>query len=338
MTNYAPVVLVTEPQFARGREVFSAADGLDVRVAPTAESDLADLVRKTGCRAVIVGTQPYTGKLYEALDHPEGALIARYGIGHDSIDKTLAARHRIVVTNTIGVLEISVAEHTLALIGALARHIPQLDADLRGHQFAQLTGQQLYGKTLVVIGFGAIGRRVCAMAHFGFGMRCVAVDIRSRENLEQREGRSLEQICATFGVEQYTTDTAKGCTQGDVLSLHLPANPATRGYVDATLLAHLKPGALLVNTSRGQVVDESALYDALAEGRLAGAALDVFAREPYRPAVDGKDLRALSNTVLTPHVASNTREASLGMARACLDNCRHFFAGHLHQLTRIDAG
>jgi lactate dehydrogenase-like 2-hydroxyacid dehydrogenase len=116
----------------------------------------------------------------------------------------------------------------------------------------------------------------------------------------------------------------------------LPANAGTQRFINAARLAWLKPAAMLINTARGAVLDEEALHDALAAGRLAGAALDVFENEPYRPVRPDKDLRQLDNVVLTPHIGSNTREANQRMAEACLANVRAFFAGRLDRLTRVD--
>ncbi|MBI5396778.1 MAG: hypothetical protein HZA91_15900, partial [Verrucomicrobia bacterium] len=254
-----------------------------------------------------------------------GALIARFGVGHDSINKPLARQHGILVTNTPGVLDVSVAEHALWLMGCLARKISRLEARLRAGEFAGLVGMEMRGKTLGILGFGAIGRRVAAIAHFGLGMKVIACDpVAAPENL------------AALGVERYTTDVEELFRKSDIVSVHLPANASTQRFINTARLAWLKPGAMLVNTARGAGLDEEALYDALATGRLAGAGLDVFEKEPYVPAHVSKDLRQLENVVLTPHIGSNTREANQRMAEACLANVRHFFAGQLDRLTRVN--
>ncbi len=123
--------------------------------------------------------------------------------------------------------------------------------------------------------------------------------------------------------------------ESDVISIHLPSNADTRHFINETRLSWMKPTAVLINTARGAVLDEAALYDALAARRLAGAALDVFEIEPYQPVAPGKDLRTLDNVVMTPHIGSNTREANRRMAEMCLENVRHFLAGELKQLTRV---
>jgi len=336
----AEVVLVTDLEYAKAEAFFQAQTDVAIVAAPFAEEPLAEAVRRHRARAVILGAKPYQGPLYEALGAvagPGGSILARFGVGHDGVDKALARQHRIVVTNTPGVLDASVAEHAMWLLGSLARHVARLDARTRAGQFAGETGVELAGRTLGVIGFGNIGRRVAAMAHFGFGMRVLAADSRSASQLEAAEGRPLEAILSAYGVDRYSTDCDAVLGEVDAVSIHLPATAATNRFVDARRLGLMKPTAVLVNTARGTVIDEAALYDALAAGQLAGAGLDVFAQEPYQPVAPDKDLRRLENVVLTPHVGSNTREANLRMAQSALTNVRHFLAGQMDRLARVDA-
>ena len=346
------IVLATEPEYEKGKETFRAAEGLEVQPAPEDEASLSQAALASDCRAVIVGGTQYLGPLYEALGRtgeagqkPKDvnasspaprAIIARFGVGHDGVDKAKARRHRVIVANTPGVLNVSVAEHVLWLIGALARRIPAFDARLRAGRFDALPGDEISGKALGVIGFGAIGRCVARMAHRAFGMRILAVDCRTGADLERSEGRPMDEIQSAYGLEVYTDDAHRVLRQADVVSLHLPATDETRHFINADRLALMKPGAFLVNTARGAVLDEMALYDALTGGRLAGAALDVFETEPYRPVAPDKDLRTLDNVVLTPHVSSNTRESNRRMARACLENIANFFAGRLEKVTRVE--
>lgn len=331
-------ILVTEPEYRKGEDVFTAA--ADVQVAPVAADEvaLAAAVRTHQCRAVIVGVHPYRQELYEALAEVAGegpALIARFGVGHDSIDKQQAAARNIWVANTPGVLDQSVAEHTLWLMGALARHLASADTALRAGTFRGAPGIELGGKLLGILGCGPIGRRVAAIAHFGLGMRVLAVGRRSAERLEQDLGLPRSEIMARWGLDDYTIDSDRVFHEADVVSIHLPALPETRNYVDAQRLAQMRPTALLINTARGSIVDEGALFDALAADRLAGAALDVYPQEPYVPVEPAKDLRRLANVVLTPHIGSNTREANDRMAAASLANVLHFLARRYDALTLV---
>lgn len=332
------IVFVTESEFRKGESLFRACSDFDLRPAPVAETELASLVTQHGARAVVLGIGRYVGPLYEALAKvagDRGALMARFGVGHDGIDKTLARERRIVVTNTPGVLDASVAELTIWLMGALARNVAALDFDFREGRFASRVGNELFGKRLAVLGLGPIGRRVAAIAHLGFGMRVAAVDLRPLAAIEQQEGRSTREFLAAMNLEHYTNDPDELLPEADVVTLHMPANPATRHFIHADRLSRMKPSAILINTARGSLVDEMALYDALAVGRLAGAALDVFEAEPYLPVQADKDLRRLPNVLLTPHIGSNTHAANHRMAEACVANLTHFFAGQRDQLTRV---
>ena len=332
-------VLVVESVFVKGERVFNQQTELDVVPVPEDEASLAQAVRSQACRAVIVGVEPYRGELYQALGETgdsQGAIISRFGVGHDSIDKQLARQHTIIVTNTPGVLDSSVAEHTLWMIGSLARHVGTCHSQMKMGQWQPQAGIEIRGRTLGIIGFGGIGRRVAEIAHFGFGMRVIAVGRASTQDLEMREGRSIDAIKREFGLDEYTSDVASMLSQVDVLSIHLPAVEATKNFVDAAFLASLKPNCLLVNTARGSVLDEDALYDALSAKRLAGAALDVYQQEPYVPQSSGRDLRTLSNILLTPHIGSNTSAANEAMARASLANVSNFLQERIDQLTRVD--
>lgn len=336
----AEVILVTEKEYQKAEAVFQAVDDLQTEAVSGGEQQLAEAVVRRTARAVIVGVERYDGPLYEALGVAaagQGAIIARFGVGHDGIDKPRARQHGIVVTNTPGVLDISVAEHTIWLIGALARRVCRLESLFRAGEFASQSGMEVHGKTLGVVGFGAIGRRVAAMAHFGFGMRVAVADCLTAADLEKREQRPLDEILAAGGLSLYTDQLETVLRQADFVTLHVSATAQTKHLIDARRLGMMKPGAALINTSRGSVVDEAALYDALDGGHLGGAALDVFETEPYRPVAPEKDLRTLDCVVLTPHVGSNTVEANCRMARACLANIAQFHAGKLDDLTRVDS-
>jgi phosphoglycerate dehydrogenase-like enzyme len=321
-------VLVSELEYAKGRDVFQAAAELRVQPAPVDELELAAAVLAAGARAVIVGVMPYLGPLYEALAEVaagRGALIARFGVGHDSIDKRQAAARGITVTNTPGVLDQSVAEHTVWLMGCLAKNVARGDASLHAGQFQGMAGIELGGRTLGLVGCGPIGRRVARIAHHGLGM-CVLAAGR----------RSAAEIGDVDGVDRYTNEVDQVFREADVVSLHVPATAETRHFVDRRRLGLMRPSALLVNTARGVLVDERALFDALAGDVIGGAALDVFETEPYVPVAPDKDLRQLSNVVLTPHIGSNTREANRRMAEASLHCALEFLAGRADGLPRVN--
>ena len=302
------VVIVTEAEFEKARSVFAAAPDVHCVPAPAAEDRLASAISEHGARAVIVGVQPYRDALYAVL--PRGGVIARFGVGHDGIDKARATASGIFCTNTPGVLTESVAELTLLLLLAAARHLPDAAVRTARGEWGARAGTELRGKSLAVIGRGQIGTAVMRAASQGFGMQVVCA------------GRN--------------DDFAIAARDADFVSLHLPANAETRHFLNAETLAILPPHAWVMNTARGSLVDEVALYDALASGRLGGAALDVFEREPYVPADQARDLRILPNVILTPHIGSNSVEANARMASRALRNVRLVLSGNYRELDLLN--
>jgi phosphoglycerate dehydrogenase-like enzyme len=254
---------------------------------------------------------PYREKLYAVL--PRGALLARYGVGYDSVDTARATEAGVFCTNTPDVLQQSVAEITMFMIGAAARHLLPVAASTTAGEWAPRQGVELQGKTLAIIGCGEIGRAVARIAAAGFGMRVVGY--------RRRPGAALEHF------ERVSDDFAAVVSGADFVSLHIPGSPENHRFLNAERLALIPSHAWLVNTARGSVVDEAALYDALAAGRLRGAALDVFEREPYQPVDASKDLRTLPQAIMLPHVGSNTAEANARMAERALRNVRLAEAG-----------
>lgn len=306
-------VLVTESEFRKAEASFSSVAGFECLCAPDAEAGLAEAIRTMGARHVIVGPHPYSGSLYGTLER--GGVIARFGVGHDGIDKAKATASGLLCTNTPGVLNQSVAEHTMLLVAAAARGLIPASASMSRAVWDPVASEELQGKTLAIIGCGAIGRTVARIASVGYGMLVV--------------GCSRPDIPPPGALEHFrlvTNDFATAVRRADVVSLHLSARPTNVQFINRERLASLEKHAWLVNTARGSLVDEAALFSALVERRLAGAALDVFAHEPYTPVEGGGDLRSLPNVILTPHVGSNTVEANRRMAERAL-----------HNLTRAEA-
>lgn len=317
-------IVITELEYRKGREVFDASSFLCV-AAPEQEDSLAAVIRSHAARHAIVGVARYTGELYRAL--PPGGVLARFGLGHDGIDKDQATARGILCTNTPDVLIESVAEHTLALALAVSRRIAESAAAMRAGQWQPSIGTELAGKTLAVVGCGGIGRRVAQIAAFGFGMTVVGC---------ASTARPLSGLPAGHGFTRMARNFTEAVSGADYVSLHIPALPATRHFLDKTKLACMPPGAILINTARGSVIDEAALYDALAAGQLAAAALDVFAAEPYAPAEPARDLRRLPNVLMTPHISSSTHEANRRMAARALRNIRLAEEGRQDQMDLLN--
>ena len=255
------------------------------------EQELAEsfeLVAASGDADGVVVTPAVTvDAAYLDAAGPQLRIVANYAVGIDNVDLDAARERGVVVSNTPGVLTNATAEHAIALVLALLRRIGEGDRSLRrrdrwewGPDF--MVGESLEGKEVLVVGPGRIGRRVAELAA-AHG---------ARPTFAGRGDDLLPLLAAA-----------------DVVTVHCPLTPETRHLVDAAALEAMKPTAVLVNTARGQVVDEAALVAALRAGSIAGAALDVFEREP----AVSEELLAMENVVLTPHIASATRETRLAM-------------------------
>jgi phosphoglycerate dehydrogenase-like enzyme len=314
------LVLVTETEFKRAHSTFSSTPGVECRVVPAAEDALSEAVIEHKARAVVVGSSPYRGRIYAALG--PGGVLARFGVGYDNVDLAKATEAGVLCTNTPDVLQQSVAELTMTMIGAAARHVFALATAVQGGSWSPREGTELEGRTLALIGCGAIAQAVARIASAGFGMRVVGY---------ARSARPAPEHVAAV-----TTDFTEAVRGADFVSLHIPSSPENVRFLSRERLAQLDPGAWLVNTARGAVVDEAALFDALTGGRLAGAALDVFEREPYQPVDAAHDLRTLPNVILVPHIGSNTAAANRRMALRALRNARLGLEGDLAAMDVIN--
>lgn len=245
-------------------------------------------------------------------------LLANYGVGFNHIDVAACAAAGLTVTNTPDVLTDATAETAILLMLMTARRAGEGEREVRAGRWAgwrptHLMGTAVVGKTLGVLGFGRIGRAVAARARRGFDMPVV---YHSRT-------RAAPEVEAEIGAS-WRPSVEAVLAEADFVSLHMPGGAATRGLIGADRLTAMKPGAFLINTARGDVVDEAALAEALANGAIAGAGLDVYAGEPaVHPA-----LLRLDNVVLLPHLGSATRETREAMGLRVFENVAAFAAGH----------
>jgi D-3-phosphoglycerate dehydrogenase len=272
--------------------------------------DAVELARRIGNADVVVNIRAhahFTDGVLEAC--PSLRLISIWGTGTDNVDLDACRARGITVTNTPGVNAHAVAEHTMALMLAVARHIPALDRGVRDGTWPRGQIEQLEGKTIGIVGLGAIGRRVATLAR-AFGMRVLAWTATSDGGRAASVGAELTPLNDLLGASDFVT-------------LHLRLSPATENLLGAQRLALMKPSAYVINTARGGLVDRAALVDALAGKRIAGAALDVFHDEPL-PA--GDPLGALPNVVLTPHNAGMTREVIAAGLQMAVANVEAFVA------------
>jgi phosphoglycerate dehydrogenase-like enzyme len=307
----APVVLVTWPGFDpddghTGEQL--RRGGLEVRLAPKLghrrPEEMPTLLERAV--AAIVSTDPFDRSVFSAA--PDLRAIARVGVGTDSIDIAAATEAGVVVTTTPGANKQTCADHAVALILAVIRRILENDASVRAGEWdraGSLTPWDLHGKTVGIVGLGDIGRAVAERLR-GFGTTILATD----PALSRDDGFARVELDELLG-------------QADVVSLHVPLSESTRGMIGSRELALMEPTSILVNTSRGPLVDEAALLDALEHGRLRAAALDVFSDEPPRT----ERFTRLPNVVLSPHIAGLSDQSIRVMTRQATRNVLDVLAG-----------
>ena len=298
-------VLVTDALQDIGVETLRA-EGLAVDVIPSVSS--AELARRIAPYAglIVRSASRVTAEVIEAA--PALTVIGRAGAGLDNIDVEAASRRGIVCMNTPGGNTIAAAEHTMALLLALARRIPQAHAHLKDGKWERerFLGTEVYGKTLGVVGLGRIGSEVVRRAQ-AFGMTTIAFDPYLTTEVAQRLGVELVDLGALL-------------RRADFITVHVPLTKDTRGLIGAAELATTKPGVRLVNAARGGIIDEHALAAAIRAGRVAGAALDVFEAEPPW----GAPVLDLDSVVVTPHLGASTAEAQTAVAVAIAQQVADF--------------
>jgi D-3-phosphoglycerate dehydrogenase len=267
---------------------------------PLASAHLKTLL--PGVHGYIAGLDEIDREALETADHLK--VISRYGVGVDNVDLETACKKGIVITNTPGANSVSVAELALALILALLRHLPEAINATRRSEWPRLSGVSLEGKTVGVLGLGSIGKEL-ARRLAGFRCRVLAFDPYPDMEFANRYGVTY------LPMEELLQNS-------DIISLNLPLLPETRGLVNDEFLNKVKKGAYLVNTARGEVVDEDALLRALQSGKLRGAALDAFSQEPPN---QGNPLLVLPQVLVTPHMGAHADWATNNMGWMAMRDC-----------------
>lgn len=262
--------------------------GFDVKMGrglpTTPVSEVIENLR--GCAAVVAGGEPYTAEVFRAC--PDLKLVARFGVGYDAVDVPAATEHGVVACTTPGTNDWAVADHAMGLIIDLAHNMSLHDRTTRGGEWKVFPGVDVYRATLGIVGLGRIGKGVARRAR-GFDMRVIAYEPYPDRSFVAENGIELVGMDDVF-------------RQADFVTLHLPAMAETHKLVNAEKLSLMKSSAFLINTARGKLVDEDALYAAVRSGRIAGAGLDAWTSEP----LDTDRWYALDNVVVTPHCAPAT--------------------------------
>ena len=285
-------VLVSDKLAEEGLEVLRSAEGFDVQVkTDLSEDELCDIIGQFDGLVIRSGTK-VTAKVLEAAKSLK--VIGRAGIGVDNVDLAAASKAGVVVMNTPFGNAVTTAEHALSLLDALCRNIPQATASMKAGKWEKkkFQGREKWGKTLGIVGLGNIGKIVADRAR-GLHMKVIASD----PVISKDEADSIDVELVTFD---------ELLERADFVTIHAPLVPSTKHIFDAAAFDKMKKEALLVNAARGGIVDEDALVAALKEGKIAGAALDVFETEP--PPAD-HPIFALENAIATPHLGASTHEA-----------------------------
>jgi len=301
---------VTEPRLKQELEALVGEVIYNDTGRPLSSDEVKVLL--PGCDGYIAGLDAIDRSALQAADRLR--VIARYGVGIDNVDLPAAAEKGIVVTVTPGANSASVAELTIGLILSLARRIPEAVFATRMGEWPRLNGFSLEGKAVGLLGIGAIGKQV-ARRLGGFDCALLAYDPLPDEGFARQHAVELLPLNNLLG-------------RSDFVSLHLPLLPETRGLVNTAFIQKMKPGAFLINTSRGELIDEPALVYAIKNKRLRGAALDVFAHEP--PGADNLLLH-MPEVIVTPHCASHTDGATNAMGWMAFHDCLAVLRGEMPQ-------
>ena len=307
-----PKVLVTDTLAPQGLEIFERARGIDVEYSPSLSPGALESAIVDVHGLVIRSATKVTADVIAA--GRELRVIGRAGIGVDNVDVAAATQRGIVVMNTPGGNNITTAEHAVALIVSLARHIPQATASVKSGEWdkQQFVGMELYNRTLGVIGLGNIGRVVADRGR-GLGLKVIGHD-----------PFVTEHAAARLDVELVSFDEL--LERSDIITVHVPRTKETTGLLGSAAFDRVKPGVLVVNAARGGIVDEKALLEALEDGRVGGAALDVFVEEP--PSAD-HPLIHHPRVICTPHLGASTEQAQVNVSIAVAEQVRDYLLTEL---------
>lgn len=302
-----PTALRNSPGPYRDALTRAGLEVVDATVDEAKMTESALIGQLDGIDGVLAGMDPFTPAV---LDASKLRAIARMGVGYDAIDVPAATRLKIPVTITPGTNEHSVAEQTMALILGTYRGVASRDREVRGGVWKRKLLKRLAGRTLGLVGLGRIGKAVVPRA-LGMGLKVIAYDPLPDRSFADKHGvalRSLDELLAT----------------ADIVSLHLPCTKETTDLINAATLAKMKPGSVLINASRGGLIDEAALADALRSGHLFAAGLDVFKVEPLP--LDSP-LLSFDNVVVAPHMGGLDEESSEAMATLAAECLANLFRG-----------
>ncbi len=292
----------------RKAEEYAASLGIEYRWAPQLPFSEENVIRELqNADAGIIDIEPYGESVFSQVKDST-KLMVRFGVGFDKVDLKAASRNGIAIARTTGANTTAVAEMALTLMLTCRRRMNLYQARTRAGEWVKDIGNELIGSTVGIIGYGNIGRRLAKLLK-GFDCRILAYDPFPNEEAVKADGVEL------VALEEILT-------QSDAISIHVPYTKETHHMINRETLTLMKPTAVIVNTARGNIIDEDALYQALKSGQIAGAGVDVFAALSVE-----SPLLTLENAVLTPHVSSQTMESLWNIYKMAIDISADFFAG-----------
>lgn len=294
----------------RRAEEYAASLGIEYRWAPQLPFSEEAVIRELqNADAGIIDIEPYGEPIFSKVKD-SAKLLVRFGVGFDKVDLKAASKNGIAIARTTGANTTGVAEMALTLMLSCRRRINKYQERTKTGEWVKDIGNELIGGTVGIIGYGNIGRRLARLLK-GFDCKILAYDPFPNRQAAEADGVELVELERIF-------------RESDAISIHVPYTEQTHHMVNRETLAMMKPTAVIVNTARGNIIDEEALYEALKSGQIAGAGVDVFAKEPLP--VDSP-LLTLENAVLTPHVSSQTVESLWNIYKMAIDISADFFAG-----------
>ena len=294
----------------RRAKEYAASRGFSYLWAPQQPFDtekVAELLRQADCG--IIDVDPYGEEMFQRIG-PRPKLLVRFGVGYDKVDLAAATRHGIAVARTTGANTQGVAELALAMILASRRRLRPFYWQVARGEWKKTVVHETVGSTVGIVGFGAVGKTLASLLK-GFGCTVLAYDPQMKPDQASHLGVKLVSLDELL-------------VKSDAISLHVPYNKQTHHLINANALRQMKPSAVVVNTSRGNVIDEDALCDALEQQIIAGAALDVYGQEPL--SIHSRLLEQ-ENVLLTPHIASQTEESLWRIYQMAIDIAADFFTG-----------
>lgn len=294
----------------RRAEEYARTLGIEYRWVPQLPFSEESVIRELqDADAGIIDIEPYGESIFSQV-RDSAKLLVRFGVGFDKVDLKAASANGIAIARTTGANTTAVAEMALTLMLSCRRRISKYQERTKAGEWVKDIGNEIIGSTVGIIGYGCIGRRLARLLG-GFDCRILAYDPFPKKEVMEADGVELVTLEELF-------------RQADAISIHVPYTEQTHHMVNKETLALMKPTAVIINTARGNIIDEDALYEALKSGQIAGAGVDVFAKEPL--SLDSP-LLTLDNAVLTPHVSSQTVESLWNIYKMAIDISADFFEG-----------